>query len=1564
MLRKSRAGNSSHPNFASNATSPSSSSAHQALRRRRKENECMLKLERVLGLTSNKPMILSVNTTHDLIAYAAGCVVVLYNHKLDKQVGLLCGATLSKAAADSGSGSGAGPGGLLVPGTRGSTGSSPRTSGNIQWMNSSLSGPNINPLAGLMPMNLSDPSVTSSFGTSNSSSNKNVKSKPISSLAFSPDGQYLAVGEMGHQPKILIWEVATQMLVGELQGHTFGVQAVQFSPNSKYLVSLGFQHDGFLHVWNWVTNTQIASNKVSSKVNSLVFSTDGSYFVTAGLRHIKFWYLNIGSSKRSGTSNMAPNIQVLDGRPGILRELRDSNYVDVACSQDGRYTYAVTSNGILCLFSEDRSLEKWIKLHATGAYSVNLDERSVICGCTDGYIRLFEQENLEYIGTLSKPPPIGTFEGAMYGDVHGEETLKGVYADVLATQYDSSSGSLICIYSDRSLVVWDINDKSNATVSRSHMFHSDCVWGVEVIPTANSDDRGHNFPPDTFVTYSADGSIKFWNLDESMSYLAPTSDVGQRDPEPISMTAPTSREILRVLYVDGNCKSLIKAPDIQDGQEPDFNSVPLEYGVRTVKISSDGRFLASGDKRGNLRVHSLSTFEQLTYQEAHDTEILAIDFTDPQQKGSPLLVATAGRDRLLHVFDVYNDYSLVQTLADHSSSITCIKFTADGSRMISCGADKSIIFRNCHKVPGRATFYDMGLHHPSQTLAVVSGDRRFNAFTLDSGKPIRSFKAEPKGDDLAVGMAEICSMTHISLDPSGTIAAASGSDKSVRVYDLLNGICLAHMIYHSELVTSVKFTNGFDRIISTSADGCVLVWRLSKDIVRKIQSRAQENVSLQSYIQAKAVKKLSIPNARGNGASPKGLKLQRSTDTLGAYGSETSGPSRRNSTASMMSEDNDVRSEDNSDNIGGKDSRPEEATRESFTPVTVAKRPTSVRTRVTTGSSLKTPVGRSRQNSVSQSSIPKSLASSSRSGAQPELPPWNKHVVKDRVVPSPSSAKYSRPSSPRQRVASKTTIKGQWLAVSNARPRATSLGVPNERAPHLDRVKTRAMAQDGHSLSDYSNMDPMPLKGKGIEDDEMSDATESGFEDALDLSSCDPSTARIPAASINLLSVESRAADTDDVKPHVRAHTADGARLSSESKKEAYPTQNLSSADEDVGSDERDDDGDEEADEHESISETGSDSECLMSLQSDVLLSPGRGTIGRSASFQEGELLRASSTSGRNSQVTSPTSRTASTILSSRNSLSSKFLIAHAATIMMGLTMQQPAQESTISCAKKDSEENLSLDIGSNCATPKPTPTQGASQRILTPDNSAGSGLGSQEASPHIKENESLQTQQRHGHIQSVSRSDDYAKEVERTRKRLIEMGYLSSPGGTREPSSIPPLNSTDTSRKTSSASTKLQLTTRLTAPTGSNGSSDNLTSSSLGTVLRRVLASPAVVQSPESYREPESLKNTNGDSMTEGSNNDSLDEKGLQAVFERISSLIAHKYQQAGSIASLGIKGHERMSADRVQETKAWMKETREGLLNLVGEVQGHLWALEKETVLHDAGSTEHAAVTKNREE
>lgn len=44
------------------------------------------------------------------------------------------------------------------------------------------------------------------------------------------------------------------------------------------------------------------------------------------------------------------------------------------------------------------------------------------------------------------------------------------------------------------------------------------------------------------------------------------------------------------------------------------------------------------------------------------------------------LLASASRDRLIHIFNLEKNYSLEQTLNDHSASITAVKFTGTGDK--------------------------------------------------------------------------------------------------------------------------------------------------------------------------------------------------------------------------------------------------------------------------------------------------------------------------------------------------------------------------------------------------------------------------------------------------------------------------------------------------------------------------------------------------------------------------------------------------------------------------------------------------------------------------------------------------------------------------------------------------------------------------------------------------------------------------------------------------------------------------------------------------------------------
>lgn len=297
---------------------------------------------------------------------------------------------------------------------------------------------------------------------------KEQQSKPLSCLAFSNNGLLLAVGEKGHKPRVLIFDLETRAVVKELQQHQFGVACVAFSPNDKLLVSCGFQHDGFVCAFELATARCIASAKVGSKVFATAWEGDNESFVVSGFRLFRAFQIP------------AQPGQPLVSKAVALGEHASHCFIDCA-HVEGVGTFAITTAGVLCSFHPvNRTIDRWVDLQMGGSASCLAVTPSglLACGGASATVRLFAATTMSYVSTL--PVANGVVDESV---------------PVMAVRSLDQGRQIMCWYADRSLALFDVAQRRQLLCKPAH---AGTVW--DLAPRGNG-----------YISCGADNSLRVWN---------------------------------------------------------------------------------------------------------------------------------------------------------------------------------------------------------------------------------------------------------------------------------------------------------------------------------------------------------------------------------------------------------------------------------------------------------------------------------------------------------------------------------------------------------------------------------------------------------------------------------------------------------------------------------------------------------------------------------------------------------------------------------------------------------------------------------------------------------------------------------------------------------------------------------------------------------------------------------------------------------------------------------------------------------------------------------------------
>lgn len=242
----------------------------------------------------------------------------------------------------------------------------------------------------------------------------------------------------------------------------------------------------------------------------------------------------------------------------------------------------------------------------------------------------------------------------------------------------------------------------------------------------------------------------------------------------------------------------------------------------TLCLGSD---VAVGDKSGRLTLYNGSSLKYST--QAHQADITGMAFRDGT-------LFTCSRDRTMQVFTLSDStLELQQTIVGHTANI--LKLIVTDQRLYSCSADRSIgvhalaggVWTPLKSISLKSSPLDVTL--VDNELIVICSDKQVYIYRTDKCELVRNYKcANSRGDGLSVTRLALGKFQYGGVKKD--ILVGTCTDKSVRLFDHTTGGLLASEWGHSDGVSGLILRNPTPvsaEIVTSGADGCLFVWKLS-----------------------------------------------------------------------------------------------------------------------------------------------------------------------------------------------------------------------------------------------------------------------------------------------------------------------------------------------------------------------------------------------------------------------------------------------------------------------------------------------------------------------------------------------------------------------------------------------------------------------------------------------------------------------------------------------------------------------------------------------------------------
>lgn len=602
-------------------------------------------------------------------------------------------------------------------------------------------------------------------------------SKYLSSVAWNPDGRFLATGSW--DTTVTLWDSSTAQLTRTLRGNFAQVNALAWSPDGLRVASVG--EDRTVRIWD-VSSGQmpVVMEHPAVAQMAIAWSPDGAKLVTGGRDGVlMIWDVGTGKSQlqisahtnmvrsvawsgdgkwiaSGGDDRMARIFEAASGRLVYNLEGHTHNVTGVAFRRDsGALATSCWDTRIRVWSTASGHLEKTLTGHSYVATSVawSPDGQRLASGALDRTVIVWDVKSGDAVRTLT-----------------------GNDSSVVSVAWSPAANQVAAVAENRSIAIWDSD-----TGQQQHRIESRAVpvntvvWSPDgaTLTTAGFDSAARLWDPKTgnltrslgnhagavsavafrrdgriLATAGFDQTVQLWDLD-SGQYLGKLSGHAK-----MVMGLAWRQDDKTLVSVGDDGAAILW--DTQTLREERRLALGDAGGVVAVEFSPDGSVLATAGDDRQIRLWSADGTQLLRTIPAHDGAVLSIAW-HPNSR----LLASSSVDGTVKLWDSATG-TLVRTLVGHRRYVTSVKFSPAGEQIATAGFDTTIKLWNAETgAEVRTITGDLGeilriaWSPDGKHLAAASYDSRAVVFNPVTGAAEFAVVLEPAGEWLVYNPASL-----------------------------------------------------------------------------------------------------------------------------------------------------------------------------------------------------------------------------------------------------------------------------------------------------------------------------------------------------------------------------------------------------------------------------------------------------------------------------------------------------------------------------------------------------------------------------------------------------------------------------------------------------------------------------------------------------------------------------------------------------------------------------------------------------------------------------------------